>query len=605
MWMDLRSHQTSTLTINAADVQWSPDGKYLTFRAAYGNRYGLYRAELVVSEDGRSAQLETPLQLIPLRESNHFLGHTARSNHAWSPDGRYIAYVAADPASCGLSNDSNAPVIIDRALFKGRTQLSDGCLTRIFLLDARGGQKPEILTPGPFDSHSLDWSPDGRQLVFVSNRSGKADLNHNNDLWTVDIESREVRQVTDSPGTEHAPRWSPDGEWIAFPATRRPVNTKDSPAENTALALTRPDGTGMKILGEDLDRRVSDLQWSPDGNWVYFKIPHEGKNCLYRASPDGETEAVICPDGFVGDYHLSEEKLLYTYQTPVDPPEIYQADPDGMFKERLSFHSRDWTREHELAELEEFWFDSFDGTRVQAFVALPVGAGGQIPVVHLIHGGPHSMYGHSFSMMVQVLAGAGYGVVFINPRGSSGYGQAFADGTLKSWGEGDYQDLMLGLDAALQKYPQLDGNRAGVIGGSYGGYMANWIVTQTKRYKAAVSIASVSNLISFYGNSLYSLLIESEFGVKPWEDYDLLWQHSPMAHVPQVETPTLLLHGEDDNDVPIEQAEEFFLALQKRDVPSRLVRYPNEGHGIRIPSHREHYYGQILAWFGKYLDPGP
>ncbi|MBL8204910.1 MAG: S9 family peptidase [Blastocatellia bacterium] len=223
------------------------------------------------------------------------------------------------------------------------------------------------------------------------------------------------------------------------------------------------------------------------------------------------------------------------------------------------------------------------------------------PVILYIHGGPHGMHGYNFNATVQALAAKGYGVLLINPRGSSGYGQKFSDGCVNDWGGGDYRDLMRGVDVALEKFPFLDKDRMGVMGGSYGGYMTNWIVTQTDRFKAAIASASLSNLISFYSTSLYQDLIHAEFGGMPWDNYDKLWERSPLKHIKNVKTPTMLVHGEADNDVHITQAEEMYTALKMRGVDTVLVRYPREGHGIREPKHRVDNLQRVLDWFEKYL----
>ena len=241
--------------------------------------------------------------------------------------------------------------------------------------------------------------------------------------------------------------------------------------------------------------------------------------------------------------------------------------------------------------------------KVQGWVMKPVGyvEGETYPAILSVHGGPHGMYGYSFSTRFQWYAANGYGVVFINPRGSTGYGQAFANGCVLNWGGGDYKDLMAGLDHALAENDWIDADRLGLIGGSYGGFMTNWIITQTDRFKAAVAAASVSNLISFYGTSLYQLLIEVEFNGMPWDNYDLLWHFSPLRHVKNVTTPTLFVHGENDHDVPITQAEEMYIALKKLGVETVLARYPGEGHGFRQPRHTADYMKRVVEWFDGHV----
>jgi dipeptidyl aminopeptidase/acylaminoacyl peptidase len=256
-----------------------------------------------------------------------------------------------------------------------------------------------------------------------------------------------------------------------------------------------------------------------------------------------------------------------------------------------------------LVEPEEINFKSFDGTPIQGWLMKPLGwrTGQRYPLILSIHGGPHGMYGWGFNAAFQAYAARGYAVLYLNPRGSSGYGQRFADGTLREWGGGDFRDLMLGVDEALRRFSWIDSERIGVTGGSYGGFMTNWIITQTPRFRAAVSVASVSNLISFYATSLYQDLIHAEFGGFPWDDYDLLWRWSPVRYARQAQTPTLFLHGEQDNDVHITQAEEMYMGLKRRGLETVLVRYPREGHSFREPGHRLDALERTLDWFDRFL----
>jgi len=256
-----------------------------------------------------------------------------------------------------------------------------------------------------------------------------------------------------------------------------------------------------------------------------------------------------------------------------------------------------------MSEPERLSFKSIEGTTIQAWLMKPLGwrEDRKYPMILSIHGGPHGMFGYAFNPAFQVYAARDYAVLYLNPRGSTGYGQKFSDGTLNEWGGGDYRDLMDGVDEALHRYPWLDPNRMGVTGGSYGGFMTNWIITQTPRFKAAVSAASVSNLVSFYSTSLYQDLIHAEFGGFPWDNYDQLWQWSPLRYVKQAQTPTLFIHGEQDNDVHITQAEEMYMALRRRGLETVLVRYPREGHGLREPRHRVDALERTLAWFDRFL----
>jgi dipeptidyl aminopeptidase/acylaminoacyl peptidase len=294
----------------------------------------------------------------------------------------------------------------------------------------------------------------------------------------------------------------------------------------------------------------------------------------------------------------------FTLSDALHPAEVWAAAfgrPESM--RRVSGHNDALTRSFDLVQPESLSYRSFDGTRVGGWLMKPVGwrADRKYPLILSIHGGPHGMSGWAFSSTFQVYAARGYAVLYLNPRGSSGYGQKFSDGTLNEWGGGDYKDLMAGVDEALRKYPWIDQNRMGVTGGSYGGFMTNWIITQTPRFQAAVSSASVSNLISFYSTSLYQDLIHAEFGGFPWDNYDLLWQWSPLRYVKQAQTPTLFIHGEQDNDVHITEAEQMYTALKRRGVETVLVRYPREGHGLREPKHRVDALERTLGWFDRFL----
>lgn len=591
----LKKGEKKSLIQQASDPQWSPNGQQISVRTSINGVYGLY---LVNPETPTS-----PTLLAPIHSTNHFLGHPTQRNYAWSPNGQYIAYVSADPDTGTPSLDANDPVEIERTLYKSRTGFSDNRMTRIYIVNV-ATKAIQPITDEKYDSHSLSWGAGSDQIVFVSNHTKNPDDNYNNDLWVYELSSGKLKRITETSGTEHAPKWSPKGDWVAYPATIRLRNTKDSPPENPHIYARSMKGRTTIDLTKNLDRRTSSHQWGKNGEWLYFTASNKGRRVLYRTNVnDPSPEKIVDGIGMVGSFDVGKDKILYTWQNPNQPTEVYAVDLDGKNQKRLTFETQVWVDRKTFSKVEEFWFNSFDGTRVQGFIAYPskTSSNGQLPVVHRIHGGPHGMYGYSFSDLNEMLVAKGYAVIFINPRGSTGYGQDFADGSVEAWGGGDYKDLMAGMDYALKQYPFLDKNHMGVTGGSYGGFMTNWVVTQTDRYKAAVTVASVSNLISFYGTSLYQLLIETEFNGFPWDNYSLLWHWSPLNHVKNVKTPTLLLHGEQDMDVPITQAEEFYIALKKLKVPARFVRYPNEGHGVRQPQHREHYYKELMGWMDKYL----
>lgn len=606
--------------------RWSPDAQLLAFQ---GPIEKVRNGEEPDEEERLGLWLHEPASgrtrlLTEILDTDHFLGHRAEEDFAFSPDGRWIVYTGAE----GPASDPDTDVrVIDRMLYKTRTGFSDNRRTHLWLVPVAGG-KPRLLTPGSWDEHSPAWFPDSRRVTFVSNRSENPDDNYRDNLWSVDVETGEVKQLTATLGTELSPAVSPDGLWLAWLGNVRPVNTKDSSAENTHLYRMPTAGGEPQNLTGSLDRRVRSFLWHPDGKSLWVVIDDEGKRPLVRVwIAEGEAESPRVEPFFerVVDGELqvaspsidrSGRHLAYRLDAPTRPPEIFhrrlQGEAEGRRAEDTGGEGRALTRENaslldrvRLTQVEPFWFDTFDGLRVQGWLMRPAdhdaAKGTTYPLVLWIHGGPHGMYGFSFSERFQLLTAAGYGVLYLNPRGSTGYGQVFADGCVLNWGGGDYRDLMSGLDHALSEHPWIDPQRLAVIGGSYGGFMTNWVITQTDRFRAAVSMASVSNLVSFYGTSLYHLLIEVEFGGRPWESYPLLWQWSPLAHVEGVTTPTLFLHGENDHDVPIQQAEEMYMALAKQGAPTKMVRYPGEGHGIRGPRHRWDLYRRILDWLERWV----
>ena len=376
------------------------------------------------------------------------------------------------------------------------------------------------------------------------------------------------------------------------------------------------------------DRRARNPRWL-DNRTILFLAGDQGQTQIYRVSSEGnrvrpalegpyyavrgESEAYpkLPLESFqVGNFTAragTPSLLALTLTDATHPAEVWLAAVPIVPTARAPFAR---LTSHNNALLQSAWVSpeeiklkSFDGTRIQGWLMKPAGfrSDRKYPLILSIHGGPHGMYGWAFNPTFQAYAARGYAVLYLNPRGSSGYGQKFSDGTLNEWGGGDYRDLMAGVDEALRKYPWIDKDRMGVTGGSYGGFMTNWIITQTPRFKAAVASASVSNLISFYSTSLYQDLIHAEFGGFPWDNYDLLWQWSPLRYVKQAQTPTLFIHGEMDNDVHITQAEEMYMALKRRGVETVLVRYPREGHGLREPKHRVDALERTLAWFDRFL----
>jgi dipeptidyl aminopeptidase/acylaminoacyl peptidase len=589
----------TTRAFPGSQPRWAPNGRSLAFRGTSPtqDQEGLWIYDLAAAG---------PRYLTSVETTEHWLGAGALRNFAWSPDSSSIAYVAADAPLPPSDSDVRD---ISKLNYKTRTGFTDGRKTHIWIVPASGGA-PKILTPGLTNEHSLAWSPDGRRIAFISNHSVDPESNYNDHIFLAEVPSGVTTQLTRTAGTEFRPAFSPDGNSVAYLGWSREHNTRDSPAEDTQLWIVSGVGTGTvsapRKLSAALDRRITDFAWNPTGRGIYCLAGDRGTAEIYRIAADrGTVENITSGNNTIRQFSLDSKgvRMAWVQTESTKPPEVYAGGADGRGGKALTHDNEPFTRTAFAQDAEPFWFDSFDGVRVQGWVMKPVGLQNnqKYPTVLYVHGGPHGMYGFAYSERFQLLAAQGYGVVFINPRGSSGYGQAFSDGSVMNWGGGDYKDLMAGLDYAQAHNAWIDREKLGVIGGSYGGFMTNWIVTQTRRFKAAISIAGVSDLISFYGTSLYPDLIEAEFNGMPWNNWELLWQWSPLSHVKDTTTPVLLLHGEADNDVPITQAEEMYTALKKMGVPTTLVRYPKEGHGLRQPHHITDMDQRITDWLAKYL----
>jgi dipeptidyl aminopeptidase/acylaminoacyl peptidase len=584
--------QITTGEASDSTPRWSPDGKKIAFASSRDGKSALWIVDLATKE----------ARMLTLWERSNFFLSKAGEMFCWSPDGKEIAFVAAEKPAQAESTD---PRVITRLQYKTRTSFSDNLRSHIFIVTVEDG-KVRQLTRGKSDEHSISWSPQGNEILFLSNRAVDPDANLNYDIFAVEVTRGKERRITDTPGVEFSPVWSPDGSYIAYTATKRKVTTIDSVAEDAHVwVIGARGGEGVEVSAS-LDRRASAPQWSADGEQVLFLAGDRGRTLVYRVSRDGgDVIPMFEKQAQISSFSVSKTaKVVFLMGDESTPAEIYGQQKSGELM-RITSINTELVESLSLAKPENIRFKSFDGTEVEGWLMRPANLieGKKCPMILTIHGGPHGMYGYSFSHVNQVYAARGYAVLYLNPRGSTGYGQKFSDGTINEWGGGDYQDLMKGVDYALEKYKWIDENRLGVTGGSYGGFMTNWVITQTPRFKVAIASASLSNLISFYATSLYQDLIHVEFKGAPWDNYDLLWKYSPIRYVKNVSTPTMFIHGEQDNDVHITQAEEMYMALRRRGIDTVMVRYPREGHGLREPVHRLDQITRMLGWFDRFIKP--
>lgn len=598
----------------ASNPRWSPDGSWI----AYFGRNEDSGTLLVSRPDGSEV-----VQIATIQGTNHPLP-SAGERLTWSPDGKRIAYVSATPGP--ETDDANGdPMVISRYLYKptaseGMTRFNDNRRVHIFVADI-ASKAVRQLTDGIYYEHSIDWSPRGDEIAFISNRESDPDRFFNYDIFAVKVSDGTIRRLTNTKNAEYRPVWSPNGDTIAYLGTTRELTSSETTMEDTHVWLIDGSGSNRRELGT-LDNRQGVPQWSVAGDAVLTTVQERGSVRLYRLPVNGGAPQVLAPrsdqPARVGSWSLGKEVLAFALETPEHPSELFVKRGTGAAQAVTSLN-RELLHNRKIADAEAIDFKSFDGLPVQAFLTKPVNLdpAARYPLIVMIKGGPHGQQGPTFNAKAQVYAEHGFAVLMVNYRGSTGYGQRFADAIFADQNGGEAKDVLAGVDAALAKYPWLDETRLGVEGGSYGGQLTNWLITQTDRFKAAVPAASIANLISFNYMAYYHDYLAVEFGLFPHETWpkgkrpkgaedalhlmDFLWLRSPLRYVNNVKTPTMFIHGENDNDVPIAEAEQYFIALKDVGVDTIMVRYPREGHGIREMKHVTDIIDRSIAWYDKHF----
>lgn len=564
---------------SATAPEWSPDGSLLAFlsdREKEGERQ-----VWMIRADGGEAWAVTA----------HKGGV---SGCRWSPDGKQLLLSATDQPN----KDEE-----DRKKVKDDTIVIDHDIRMTHLWTWNVDTKAEKrLTEGKFTVNDPQWSPDGTRITYTTRPTPNADDGSLSDVWVLNVANGEKKKLEDNTGSSDTARWSPDGKWIAY--TGSP--DASGGVSMTYLYLIAANGGAPKQLTTKFDLPVGTPVWSRDGRTIYFSTNLLEAIDVYSCDVgSGEVKQLSHRGGSTGITEISHDgkTIVGTSSGAKQPTELYTSSADFSSLKPITDHNA-WLKDYALADTEIVKWKSKDGTEVEGLLTKPVGylAGKKVPLLLNPHGGPTGASLNNFSGTVEVLAANGFAVLQPNFRGSTGKGLAFAQANKNTWGKGDYEDCMTGVDALIAS-GVADPDRLGAFGWSYGGYMTFWILTQTDRFKAVSPGAGLTNIYSMYSQTDIHRYLHWFYTDKaPWEAEDLYWDRSPMKYVKNVKTPTMILHGQVDTRVPIAQAEEFYEALKERNVPVEFVVYPRENHGFTEPRHLLDRVRRYVKFFAKYLN---
>jgi dipeptidyl aminopeptidase/acylaminoacyl peptidase len=589
---------------------WSPDGKTLAFISSRGGNSQVY---LLPMEGGEA------------REFTHL--STGADIVKFSPDGKNIAFTSAvypdcKDDACNKARDEEKEKskvkahAYDQLLYRHWTHWFEGKRAHLFIVAVEGNSAPRDLTPGanydvPPDERGgpedINFSPDGSEICFTAITDKVEATSTNGDLFLVPVSGGEAKRITSNPGFDGAPAYSPDGRYIAYHSQLTPAYESD----RWRLMLYDRQSGKSQSLTDNFDRSVADLAWSPDSKTIFFTAENETQNPIYTVSVGARATEPnkLIADSFNTGISLSADgkTLAFARTSLTTPAEVFAANSSGTNVRKLSHQNDALLAKLEMNAPETFWFTGADGVKIQAMMIRPPHFDNtkKYPLLVLLHGGPETMWSNAWGYRwnPEVFSGAGYVTLMINRRGSTGYGQKFTDDIAGDWGGKAYSDVMTGVDFTLKKYPFLDGARMAAAGGSYGGYMADWIDTHNGRFKAIISHAGVYDLTSMYATEEL-WFNEHDTPGTPWGNPEAhkKWSASTYAgDLAKFKTPTLVICGEKDFRVPYTQSLEFYNTLQREGVPSKLVVFPDEGHWILKPQNAQFWYKTFLDWLAEYL----
>jgi dipeptidyl aminopeptidase/acylaminoacyl peptidase len=601
-WDGTQDLQLTSTPESESTPRWSPDNKYLAF---ISSRQGAKGGQLwLLNRAGGEGVKVTDIK-------------GGISDYAWSPDSKRIVFVVNEPDPRDPQDDDKTPpdkkkttppIVIDRYHFKEDVA---GYLrnerTHLYLFDV-ASKKAEPLTPGSFDDESPAWSPDGSQIAFISKRgTGDLDRTNNTDVFLVDARAGATpRQLTNTPTPENGRlAWSPDGKQIACIAGE---DVKYSAYSQGRLALVPVSGGQPRVLADSLDRPIRNPVWSADGSSLIFLVTDDRSQYPAKLALSGsKIDRLVAGPGVVGNLSPgSDGAFAALASADTQPPEVVALEPsagqDGRKLRRLTHQNDEWLSHVLLGTTEDFTSTSKDGTEVHGLIVKPATyqSGQKYPTLLRIHGGPNGQDEHAFSFEREFFAAGGYVVVTVNYRGSNGRGSAYQKAIFANWGDKEVIDLLGAMDY-VEKIGLADPARLGIGGWSYGGILTDYTIATDGRFKAATSGAGSALQLTMYGVDEYITQYENEIG-PPWKSQDLWIRISyPFFHADRIRTPTLFLGGDKDFNVPLVGGEQMYQALRSLGVETQLVIYPNQYHGITVPSYKVDRLNRYLEWYNKYL----
>jgi dipeptidyl aminopeptidase/acylaminoacyl peptidase len=587
-------------------ARWSPDSKRIAYLSDRGGSSQIW----LMDPDGGNARQVTNFS-------------TEADGVLYSPDGKNLLFTSEVYPECGADSACNQKNLDAARNSKVRAHIYTDLLYRhwnawqsarhshLLVVPMTGGA-PKDLTPGPRDvppfslggPDDYDIAPDGKEVCYSMNADPVPATSTNSDLYVVSIDGGDSRKITSNPGADMSPHYSPDGKYLAWRAQLRAGYESD---RFRLMVLERNTGR-VTNLTDSLDRWVNSFAWSPDSASLFFTTADRGRQAIQLISVNGGAARIaVSGDNELDDMQLTHDgrTMVYTQQTGVSPTEIYRASSAGGAAVPLTRLNDKVLNDCQLTPLEELWVDTADGSRVQTFVVKPYdfSVTRKYPVLMLIHGGPQGNWGHGWTYRwnAQVFAAAGYVVVMPNPRGSTGYGQKFIDEINQDWGGRAFDDIMAVTDRVAATLPYVDPTRMAAAGGSYGGYMVDWMLGHTQRFKAMISHDGVYDMTSEFGATEELWFPLWEMGGTPWDKPEDYARWSPSHYVKDFHTPTLVIHGEQDFRVPYTQGLQLFTALQMQKVPSKLLVFPDEGHWVLKPQNSLLWYKTFIDWIDTWV----